>query len=251
MKSTKLNKKSEIDEKLNDIGSKYQLQELKLVIDKDNEEGKDLVHVYGKVNPEKDGEKIEKDLEEGTALKATDIPVKVNDLIKAKYINGRFLADITKIHEPEEKNKEDFVEHKYRYKKLNGEKAVKNTFKLFLDKWKNGDIEKVNEERKYLIENRPSHKSDFRDKVWANAPKFVDENGNQYAQDANNDYIKIYKNDNWDAGHKTGSEYRYLVDDYINGNISWDDSLEEYHDENNYQVEDRYQNRSHKHELKK
>lgn len=99
------------------------------------------------------------------------------------------------------------------------------------------------------MENRPSHKADFRAKVWANAKQFSDKNGT-FVRDANVKKIKIYKGDKWDAGHKTGSEYRTLVDLYINGTIDWEGFLKEYHDVNNYQVEDVHENRSHKHEQK-
>jgi hypothetical protein len=63
--------------------------------------------------------------------------------------------------------------------------------------------------------------------------------------------MKILNVPNWDAGHKTGSEYRYLVDEYISEGLSWEEFLEEYHDVNNYQVEDSHENRSHAHALKK
>jgi hypothetical protein len=129
-------------------------------------------------------------------------------------------------------------------------KNQKNTFAEFKEKWDKGDIEKVNEERRYLMQNRPTHKSTFRENVWKNAEKHKDSNGNDYVEDPNVSLIKIYETDNWDAGHITGSEYRYLADEYINGDISYEEFLEEYHDVDNYQVEDSHENRSRAHELK-
>ena len=53
--------------------SAYQLVELRLVVDKDNETGADLVHVYGKINTEKDGEKVTIDMDGvGDGLKIPD-----------------------------------------------------------------------------------------------------------------------------------------------------------------------------------
>jgi len=68
LKSKKRHKKDEVDEKLKQIKSKYQLVELKLVIDKNEEVGNDLVHIYGKVNPDKNGDETEADIE-GTEVK--------------------------------------------------------------------------------------------------------------------------------------------------------------------------------------
>lgn len=64
LKSKKRHKKNEVDEKLKQIKSKYQLVELKLVIDKHQEVGNDLVHIYGKVNPDKDGDETAVNIEE-------------------------------------------------------------------------------------------------------------------------------------------------------------------------------------------
>jgi hypothetical protein len=174
-----------------------------------------------------------------------DLPIKKGDLLKAKYNKGKFLADATKVDKPKKQE-----EHEFRYKKLT-KKIEKNTFSEFKKKWDKGDIEKVNEERKHLIENRPTHKSTFRQDVWDAAPKKKDKNGIEYVRDPNVKRIKIYEDDNWDAGHKTGEEYRYLVDEYIKGEIDWEGFLKNYHDIGNYQIEDRHENRSHKHENKK
>jgi hypothetical protein len=62
LKGNKHLKKEKIDDTLKDISNKHQLVELKLVVDKHEETGKDLVHIHGKVNPEKDGEKVEVEL---------------------------------------------------------------------------------------------------------------------------------------------------------------------------------------------
>jgi hypothetical protein len=152
-----------------------------------------------------------------------DIPVKEKDLLKAKYDKGKFLADVTKI---DKKKKEET--HKFRYTKLTKD-TENNTFAEFKKKWDKGDIEKVNNERQQLIQNRPSHKSDFRDNVWKTAPKEYDNNGVEFVRDPNIRTIKLYKNKPWDAGHKKDHKYSVLVDEYIDGDIDWDEFLVEYH----------------------
>jgi hypothetical protein len=65
--------KKEIDKKLRQLESAYQLVELSLAMDKDNETGADLVHVHGKINSEKDGEKVALDMDGvGDGLKIPD-----------------------------------------------------------------------------------------------------------------------------------------------------------------------------------
>jgi hypothetical protein len=55
--------KKDADKHLSTIKSKYSLKELKLVVDKNNEDGKDLVHVHGEVNPVKNSQGFEVELE--------------------------------------------------------------------------------------------------------------------------------------------------------------------------------------------
>ncbi|WP_348680077.1 hypothetical protein [Flavobacterium coralii] len=56
--------KKDADKHLSTIKSKYSLKDLKLVVDKNNEDGKDLVHVHGEVNPVKEGQGFEFELDE-------------------------------------------------------------------------------------------------------------------------------------------------------------------------------------------
>lgn len=49
----------------------------------------------------------------------------------------------------------------------------------------------------------------------------------------------------WDMGHVPGEEYRLSKDDYLRGDLSYEDFLDIYRDPNNYRVQDPYRNRSH------
>jgi hypothetical protein len=51
--------KKEIQKRLEILEDRYDLQELKIITDK-VDTGKETVHIYGKVNPEKDGEKVQR-----------------------------------------------------------------------------------------------------------------------------------------------------------------------------------------------
>ncbi len=169
--------------------------------------------------------------------------VKVADLIKAKYTSGFYLADITAI-----KSTEKEVEHKYRYKKLT-RKTEKNSFKSFNEKMKNGDILKVNNERQYLINNRPSYEAGLVDKVWNKAMV----NGRVFDPNTN-PRIELFwdrtksRFSQWHMGHKRGHKYSDLVDAYINGDKTKEEFLEDYNNENNYYPEDPHSNMSHKFE---
>jgi hypothetical protein len=52
----------------------------------------------------------------------------------------------------------------------------------------------------------------------------------------------------WDMGHVPGKEYRKLHQDYMDGKITKEEFLEEYHNPKNYQPESPSANRSHKYE---
>lgn len=53
------------------------------------------------------------------------------------------------------------------------------------------------------------------------------------------------RNGLWDMGHVPGEEYRLSKDDYLSGNLSYEDFLDIYRDPNNYRVQDPFRNRSH------
>lgn len=53
------------------------------------------------------------------------------------------------------------------------------------------------------------------------------------------------RNGLWDMGHIPGEEYRNLKQNYLNGDITYDEFLDIYRDPENYRVQDPYRNRSH------
>jgi hypothetical protein len=61
-------KKDDINKHFATLESKYGLTDLTIVTTKHNENGKDTVHVHGKVNPEKDGENVEVDFKNDVQL---------------------------------------------------------------------------------------------------------------------------------------------------------------------------------------
>ena len=173
-----------------------------------------------------------------------NLPVDKGDLIKAKYDKGKFLADVLETNDSTQSEV-----HEYRYQKLTNSTET-NSYDKFLKKWTEGDIEKVNNERLHLINNRPSYKVGLVDKVWNNA-----KNSKGRVLDPN---LRPRKElfwdkskgrfDQWHMGHRKGKKYSDLVDDYINGKISYDGFLTEYNDEKNYYPEDPSSNMGHKFE---
>ncbi len=227
------------------IKVRYQFQFLRAV-----EQG-GFWYVEGKVNPGPKKKKTNQqaDSDEGSDKKL-EADVKEGDLLKAQYVKGKYLADLTEIHEPKDSEPDDYVKYSFRYKKLTAGDRKEN-FETFDGKYSSGEIEKVNQERKYLIENRPTHKASFRTDVWNQALRetdYKDSMGNPEVRDPNVPEIILTFGGPWDAGHRKDSKYSELVDEYIRGDINWEDFLIEYHDEKNYHPEDPSENRSHKHE---
>jgi phage-related protein len=177
-------------------------------------------------------------------------PVKQNDTLKVLYIEGKYLAKVDEIHKDEAKPAENYIQYTFNYKKLT-ERTRKNSFSEFWKEWNAKRIEKIDEIRKYLMENRPSHKAGFRDEVWKIAETYsteVDPQGKKVVRDPNVDTIVLREDGPWDAGHKKDQKYSKQVDYYINGDITEGEFLEAYHDPMNYHPEDVNQNRSHRNE---
>ena len=103
-------------------------------------------------------------------------------------------------------------------------------------------------ERIYKSRNRPSFRKGVVDKVWDNAQ---DINGKVY--DPNTFEVLEWdtttsRSGQWDMGHKPGEEWHKLRQEYIDGNKTWGQVLDEYNDPSKYQPESPSSNRSGKFE---
>jgi hypothetical protein len=103
----------------------------------------------------------------------------------------------------------------------------------------------------YLIENRPKYREGVVDKVWEQAKA----QGNGKVIDPLTKKELTWdrtrsRTDQWDMGHKYGSEYRELVRKRANGEITQEQFLNEYNKPENYQPEHPPSNQSHAGEKK-
>jgi len=89
LKANNTIKKEKLKDKLDDIKTIYQLAELKLVVDKQEETGKDTVHIHGEVNPKGEGPKVEVELDEPQGELATGKSQKKFGLLKSPSIQNR------------------------------------------------------------------------------------------------------------------------------------------------------------------
>ena len=99
-------------------------------------------------------------------------------------------------------------------------------------------------ERIYKSRHRPSFRKGVVEKVWKNAQ---DVNGKVY--DPNTFEVLEWDSTKsragqWDMGHLPGEEWRKLRQDYIDGNKTWKQVLDEYNDPSKYRPESPSSNRS-------
>jgi hypothetical protein len=179
------------------------------------------------------------------------LPVNKADLLKAIYVDGKYLADVVKIQNATNAIPKGFIEYQFRYKKLTN-RNVQLSFPDFMKEWKAGKIEKVDQERKYLIENRPAYRAGLVDEVWSIAEnKRADKR--VFDPNISPAYELFWKRnqsrfDQWHMGHKRKAKYSDLVDEYIIGDISYDEFIKEYNEKSNYHPEQPKSNMSHDNE---
>ena len=95
---------------------------------------------------------------------------------------------------------------------------------------------------------RPNYAPDQVEEVWDNAK---DANGDVWVLDEKGNRVKVEwepgepRRGVWDMGHNTGSEYRDLLDDYLDHKITKEEFLERYRDPDNYSVQHPLRNQSH------
>ena len=120
-------------------------------------------------------------------------------------------------------------------------------------KWRNKDIEKLDDVRSYLMNNRPKYRKGVVEKVWQTA---LNKKPRGKVFDP---YIKPRKELTWDRsksryrqwhmGHIYEHEYKVLVDEYIKDR-NYDKFLKDYNNPDNYQPQDPVSNMNHEHEKK-
>ncbi|MBO0355785.1 hypothetical protein J0656_17335 [Muricauda ruestringensis] len=108
-------------------------------------------------------------------------------------------------------------------------------------------------ERIYKSRNRPSFRKGVVDEVWKNAQKGKP-NGKVY--DPNTGELLMWdksksRNGQWDMGHLPQEKWDKLRQQYIDGDISWEQVLERYNDPKNYRPEAPSSNRSGKNDIQK
>jgi len=225
------------------IRQQYRLTSLRLVTESETTDF-ELVHLHGAVNPQQRGPSVRRarPLTPGAVPRP---PVQVQQAIRALYQQALAPAHITEVDD-----RAQLVRHRFTNPRLIT--AVhKNTFAEFNAKLQRGEIVLVNNQREYLLANRPKYRPNLVEDVWAQAQS-QDVNGRVY--DPNVPTIELFwdrtknRSDQWHMGHRSGKEYRTMVDDYIRGRTTYQEFLAEYNDKANYQPEDPRENSSHRHE---
>jgi len=210
---------------------------------------------YSDLSPEqrkvRDGqiEQLEQELANSKQAKEAGVPAKpkeisVGEELSVPYKKGNVRAKVIEVND-------DFVKIQYDAK-AKGQGAItesipKDRFNKMLQE---GDIIRWTEERARLMRTRPLYDEGLVDKVWE---KSKQPDGKVY--DPNNKKELTWdktknRNNQWHMGHKSGKEYVKLVDEYTNGEISYDEFIKEYNNPENYQAEDPAENVSHRNEAK-
>ncbi|WP_317163236.1 HNH/ENDO VII family nuclease [Mariniflexile maritimum] len=133
---------------------------------------------------------------------------------------------------------------------LKGTKAFKykTLNRLPLEKFAEKSVEEFGQvvERIYKSRNRPSFRNGVVDKVWNKAQ---DVNGKVYDPytDELISWDKTQKR-SWDMGHKPEQEWHKLRQEYIDGDITWEQLLDEYNNPERYHPQTQNSNRSGKYE---
>ena len=213
---------------------RYQFQTL----DAENREGQWVI--VGQVNPA--GTRPTRKRAAAAGLAGARPDVAVNQAIKARYQAGTWRAVVRRVSDANQT-----VMHRFNNPQFT-QPEQENTFAQFTQKLLAGEIAKVDNERDALMANRPAYRSGVVEAVWLNSRR-----GNNRVYDPNTGVELRWDRsqnrfDQWHLGHKTGHEYRTLVDRYIDGRISYDQFLNDYNTPANYQAEHPASNMSHAHE---
>ncbi len=150
--------------------------------------------------------------------------------------------------------------------KINGEEIKMYEFRILKDTRKgfeNGSTFSVSEktvlewfaekkiirwsqERSRLMANRPAYQEGLVEKVWEASKSPDGKVRDPYDPSKELHWDKSRSRyDQWHMGHKRGHEYNKLVDQYVDGKITWEKFIEEYNNPKNYQAEDPIGNMGH------
>jgi hypothetical protein len=121
----------------------------------------------------------------------------------------------------------------------------------FADMAKKRQVIRITKEREYLATHRPVYGEHQEKDVWT----FAFKKGNGTVKDPHTEVVLKWdpsksRFDQWHMGHCPGKEYISMVDNVIEGAITYDEFVEEYQNPMNYWPESPTENMSHKHEKK-
>lgn len=163
--------------------------------------------------------------------------------LSVPYKKGRTRAQVMEVTD-------EFIKVKFKSKREGGENITqwirRDEFERLLA---DGDIIRWSLERQRLMQSRPKYNDGLVETVWERAKQ---PNGKVYDPHTRQE-LKWDPSKNrweqWHMGHKPGHEYAKLVDQYVSGEITWEQFLKEYNNPSNYRPEHYLENISHKHEL--
>ena len=167
----------------------------------------------------------------------------VGESLSVPYKKGIARAEVIGIDD-------QFVKIKIKSKSASGDVTQSMRIEDFNNLLKDGKIIRWTQERETLMNNRPKYDDGLVEKVWETA-----KNGEGKVLDPHTKEELTWDKsksrlDQWHMGHKPGKEYVKLVDEFVEGKITYEEFIKEYNNPENYWPESPEENISHKHEVK-
>ena len=167
----------------------------------------------------------------------------VGESLSVPYKKGIARAEVIGIDDK-------FIKIKIKSKSASGDIIQTMPIEDFNNLLKDGKIIRWTQEREMLMKNRPKYDDGLVEKVWDTA-----KNGDGKVLDPHTKEELTWdksksRTDQWHMGHKPGKEYTKLVDEFVNGKITYEEFIKEYNNPQNYWPESPAENISHKHEAK-
>jgi Domain of unknown function (DUF4157)/HNH/ENDO VII superfamily nuclease with conserved GHE residues len=169
--------------------------------------------------------------------------VQVGENVTVPYKSGRTRAEVVEVDD-------QFI--KFRYQSRKGDRGTitqqmrREDFERMLTE---GKAIRWTAERRRLMTKRPEYDTGLVEDVWNRAKQpdgkvYDPHTGQELTWDPSKN-----RWDQWHMGHRPGHKYSKLVDDYVEGKITWKEFMKEYNNPNNYWPEHPLENISHRHEL--